>query len=165
MLLFFPPTACSLTCHQCKTSSEKECERNQNLVECVADSSYHCTTAMFSQVGDDGKFFSHTYMKRCLPLAFINIYCKYINDSGLLRNCSISSCDVDYCNEPPPTTPTVRTEVGTNSSEGTSQEPEATQKGLSARAGSPSTIFRSSAFDLTMTVFALGKILVICSFS
>ena len=32
---FFSPTAYSLTCYQCKTSSEKECERNQTLVECM----------------------------------------------------------------------------------------------------------------------------------
>ena len=164
-LFFFPPTACSLTCYQCATSSEKECERNQTLTKCVADPLFRCATAMFSQVGHDGQFFSHTYMKRCLPLAFINSYCKNVNNTGLLRNCSISSCDVDYCNGPTPTTPTVRTEVSTNTSEGTSQEPEATQQSPGARAGSPSTIFRSSAFDLIMTVFALGKILDIYSFS
>lgn len=166
VLLTFYGCACSLTCYQCVTSSEKECERNETIAGCV-DSSFQCATAMYSQVGQDGTFFSHTYMKRCLPLAFINVYCKINNNtfSGRLRNCSISSCDVDYCNGPTPTTPTVRTEASTNTSEGTSQEPEATQQGPGARAGSPSTIFRSSAFCLITTVFALGKILDICSFS
>ena len=122
---------------------------------------------MYSQVGHDGTLFSHTYMKGCLPVPFINSYCKTVNQtfSGLLRNCSISSCDMNYCNGPTPTTPTVRTEATTNTSKGSSQEPEATQQGPSARAGSPSTIFRSSSFGLIMTVFALGKILDICSFS
>lgn len=166
VLLAFCGCACSRTCYHCVTSSEKECERNQTQARCT-HSFFHCATAMYSQVGHDGTFFSHTYMKRCLPLSFINTYCKTLNGtfSGRLRNCSISSCDVDYCNGPTPTTPTVRTEATTNTSEGTSQEPEATQQGPSARAGSPSAIFRSSAFGLIVTVLALGKILDICSCS
>ena len=163
---FFSPIACSLECYQCVTSSEKECERNQTLAGC-RDSSFQCATAMYSQVGHDGTFFSHTYMKRCLPVPYINTYCKTVNNSfsGLLRNCSISSCGVNYCNGPTPTTPTVRTEATTNTSESTSREPEATQQGRGAKAGSPSTIFRSNAFGLILTVFALWKILDICSFS
>lgn len=162
--LSFPPTACSLKCYQCATSSEKDCDRNQTLEGC-RDSSFHCATAMFTQVGNDGEVFGQTYMKRCLPLPFINNYCNTINQSGLVYNCSISSCKVDYCNGPTPTTSTVRTEFNTSPSEGTSQEPAATQEGPGARAGSPSAIFRSSAFGLIMTVFALGRILEICSVS
>jgi len=166
MVLAFCGCACSLKCYKCATSSEQKCERNQTLEGC-ADSSFHCATAMFSQVGQDGTLFSQTYMKRCLPLPVIQSYCASLNQSssGRLRNCSISSCDVDYCNGPTPTTTTVRTEVDTTTSEGTSQEPDTTQRGPGARAGSPSTVFTSSAVGLIMTVFALGKILDICSFS
>lgn len=158
----FPSKACSLKCYKCATSSEKECERNQTLSVCEG-ASFHCATAMFSQVGFDGSILSQTYMKRCLPLAVIT--CDIFNKSGNLHNCSVSSCDVDYCNGPTPTTPTVRTEVTTITSEGTSQEPGSTPKKPVARAGGLSTISRSSTFVYTMTVFALGKILEICSAS
>jgi len=163
----FPPTARSLKCYQCATSSEKLCERNQTLKGC-ADPSFHCATAMYSQVGEDGTFFSQTYMKTCLPVPFFKTYCTSFNQTflGRLRNCSISSCEVDYCNGPTPTTPTVPTEVDTSTREGTtSQEPVPTQRDPGARAGSPSTIFTSNAFGLIMTVVALGKSLDICSFS
>ena len=160
----FLSKACSLQCYECATSSEKECERNQTLTGC-RDPLFHCATATFTRVGYDGNIFSQTYMKRCLPLSFINNYCNALNQSGLLHNCSISSCGVDYCNGPTPTTPTVRTEVTTVTNESTSQEPRATQKEPGARGGSPSTIFTSSAFGLVMTVFVLGKILEIYSAS
>ena len=133
-----------------------------------ANSSYHCATGMYSFVGHDGTFFGHTYMKRCFPLPVINAFCDNFNQSyaGRLRNCSTSSCDENFCNGPAPTTPAVRTEDSTNTSERTtSQEPDTTQQGPGARAGSPSTTFRSGSLGLIMTVFALGRILEICSFS
>lgn len=160
MLLAICGCACSLQCYRCATSSENECERNQTLSVC-RDASFRCATAMFTQVGLDGSIFSQTYMKRCLPLAVIN--CDIFNQSGNLHNCSVSSCDVDYCNGPTPTTPTFRTEVTTINSEVTSRKPGSTPKKPVARAGGLSTVSRSSTFVFIMTIFALGKILEICS--
>lgn len=149
-------TAYSLKCYNCVTSSEETCDRNQTLQEC-SNAQHQCATAMYTNVDNNGNFYSQTYNKRCLPLNFINNYCNIVNKSGLIHNCSISSCAEDYCNGPPPTTPTVPTVISTSPFEGTTQEPSTTEPKKEARSGSPSTNLTSSVFGLAMiALFSAG---------
>lgn len=158
LLLAFCHCGNSLRCYKCVAGSESECNNNQTLSSCK-DANQHCATAVYSRPKND-----HTYLKSCLPPQYINVYCKVANQTKPVYNCSISSCDKDYCNGPPPTTPTtIATTVdnkspteGTNNRESTSSPEEP-----GTQSGSPSTTFGLSTLGITITSLAFWNILEI----
>lgn len=158
---FFLSSAYSFQCYECAEGSKSECDRNQTLNMCKV-ASFHCATAMFTRSAND-----HTYMKKCLPLPYINNYCNAINGTlGPIYNCSISSCDRDYCNGPKPTTPTIPTVMNTSPTNNTTdQESTTASKRPNVNSGSRSTSFGSSTFGVIILALALDKIMNIWTVS
>ncbi|CAH3103967.1 unnamed protein product [Pocillopora meandrina] len=164
LLLSFCRCGNTLLCYQCAAGSENECNNNQNLTSCKV-ASHLCTTAIYSHSNNE-----HTYSKTCLPPFFINGYCETVNKSRPVYNCSISSCDKDYCNGPPPTTPaTIATTVTIATTadnkiptkDMNNQESTASPQYPTLRSGSPSTTFGLSTLGITIVSLALWNILEI----
>ena len=166
MIALFFPIGKSLLCYECAASSESECNNNQTLTTCKANQ--HCSTAISSSLNNE-----HTYSKTCLPLQFIKKYCDIANKTepaGSVYNCSISSCDKDYCNGPPPTTPaTIATTVTIAKTadykiptkDTNNQESTASPKDPTVWSGSPSTTFGLSTLGIIIVSLALWNILEI----
>ena len=166
MIALFFPIGKSLLCYECAASSESECNNNQTLTTCKANQ--HCSTAISSSLNNE-----HTYSKTCLPLQFIKKYCDIANKTepaGSVYNCSISSCDKDYCNGPPPTTPATIAATVTiaktadykiPTKDTNNQESTASPKDPTVWSGSPSTTFGLSTLGIIIVSLALWNILEI----
>ena len=167
MIALFFPIGKSLLCYECAASSESECNNNQTLTTCK-DTKQHCSTAISSSLNNE-----HTYSKTCLPPQFIKKYCDIANKTepaGSVYNCSISSCDKDYCNGPPPTTPaTIATTVTIAKTadykiptkDTNNQESTASPKDPTVWSGSPSTTFGLSTLGIIIVSLALWNVLEI----